>query len=114
LPNSLTHFTIGSDIFKDSSFKKPLFINGKSVLPDSLECFNFYGSEIDDYSGLRFTITHNAFTYNTKIYFNDDDITKYIHILKNIDDSLPMPIAEEIIDNIFIGHVYPKKIKNNC
>jgi len=42
-----------------------------------------------------------------------NDIINYIHILKNINDLLPMPIAEEIIPNIhgeyskYVKYRYP-------
>jgi hypothetical protein len=59
-----------------------------------LKCITFYNNPDT-------IINHKAFSYNTKIYIKYDcDITDHIHILKSIDDLLPMPIAEEIIPNI--------------
>jgi len=87
LPNTLTHLTFG--YWYDHS----LSVNGRSVLPDKLEYIAF--------DCINIITNYKAFSYNTKIYkLNYGDITNLIHILKIIDDTMPMPIAEEIIPNI--------------
>lgn len=103
LPDSLLHITLGY------KFQKPPIINGKSVLPKNLKEIYFNNSNI--------IINYAAFSSlndNINVYIFDkwghirnnyvrmyNNISDHINILKLIDMILPMPIAQEIIPNVF-------------
>jgi len=97
LPINLEEITFGS------------YYNQKidvGVLPDNLKIikFNFkpeFRSRFEFQSETEIKLNYESFSCNTKVYIGRDDITSYIHILKSIDDLLPMPIAEEIIPYIY-------------
>lgn len=119
LPDSLTgiHFgyeynqQIDLDVLPPSllsihfgvSFNQPLMINGKSIFH---QCEKLLYVRFDN---RNINIDHKAFNYKTRVYIRYDiketEITDYIHVLKIIDEILPMPIAEEIILHVEISYI---------
>lgn len=118
LPTNLKYLRLGY------CFNQCLITNGIKLLPDSIHYLQCkIGSEILKMSQYHKNILpanltnfivdedHHAFLYRYMIFsdtilsvrlnrdYNNHDIAMYIQILKFIDNSLPLPIAEEIIDH---------------
>lgn len=101
LPSSLKHIVFGN------CFCKTLIVNGKTVLPDSVEYVDIYND--------KYCIYHRAFNMNMNINIRSRETNTMINITNDIrrllliDLLLPQPIADPIL--FYLKHKCPSHIQ---